>query len=293
MDAIVSGEAGVAVLIEGQSAWLQHYGDSGKREAIDPVEAVRLLRPFADQVVLRNTNPEVVGRQLLHGWTLDRVTRLALIALDRNESDQIRWQAARAANELMPYVPASIRLINRLFGIPFGTDAGLSLTDGAGSKLFYFDKVLSYPIKYQPQIAAYSSSWHAALSKLFTNPHDKASCFEVAVEKGVFRKLAMATHENRLRKAVLDDCATMLREIDPEGRILETWVLELYRLGIQATPTMKIVDSFPDIELEIIENPLDALDFRIEARIGGSPIRPSDLQLWPMRLLPSPIIQKH
>ena len=127
MHALISGQAGLAVLWDDHGAW---------RISADAPDVMipcvrdglgRLFGGAVDVIALPNTSTSDAVSRLLSTWHNDRVLQLTLILLDREEEDETRSLAASCVERHIVAHRQAIEFVaNRLRSTPLPAIADLS-----------------------------------------------------------------------------------------------------------------------------------------------------------------------
>jgi hypothetical protein len=124
MKALISGQAGIAVLIDGEacSSIEVHSSGSVPRAARD---VAWLLGDAADLVELEGISKDDATRELEVAWLKDRSIHLALIALDREAGSENRLSAAECLSDLLKDSRVTDFVRNRLYAAPLPPNTDL------------------------------------------------------------------------------------------------------------------------------------------------------------------------
>ena len=260
MDALISGQAGVAMLCDGQSAWSVTVDSP---EVLTPCAESEVLHLFAgakDVVSCTGVSREEAVGRMREAWRRDRALRMTLILLDSEEDEETRVMAAECAERHFADGPIEEFVADRLYAAPLPIVADLP-----GAKLFAgrakaqaVGRFLEQLDADQPQIAAVRRSWDGLGAELFVAPADKRAFEQAAIAAGAFRRLAQAAREGNIgaaHLACLQDAR--LTALAQHRMVLGRWVEPLkprHAGSIEDTPTAA-----------------DAEDWRQAASAPGSP----------------------
>ena len=117
MKALVSGQAGIAVLIEGGRVSFLHL-DSPQPIPRSKADIPHLFADATDVVELPQTTVEKAGAALDLSWRQDRALHLILILLDREADDGARRIAVECLEEFLADSEVSAFVCNRLYSAP-------------------------------------------------------------------------------------------------------------------------------------------------------------------------------
>lgn len=192
MKALISGQAGIAVLIEGKE-----YTSI----EVDSMEAVRraehdvpfLVGDASDLIELDGTSKDEAARKLKSAWLKDRSIHLSLIALDCEAASRNRQSAVECLSDLLSELSVADFVRNRLYAAPLPPSADLSrtldLAESCGSTKFA--SILKEVRTAQEPIRRNRLAWDALRPDLFGGVAEKERFGFVAVESGMFRLLAL------------------------------------------------------------------------------------------------------
>jgi hypothetical protein len=190
--ALVSGQARVAVFLEGSQAWcIQPQSPSPQ-----PVSPGLMPYLFGD-IACASHHPEatlaLTGELLERACREERGRHLALISMDPASSETTRELADDALEELLEHPHVSEFIENRLFSKCLPEDA---LWRGEGTfggsqynvKLEFLKRSV---VGAQEAIGRVRSAWDALPADLFAEADDRVALEPVLEETGAFRDLAM------------------------------------------------------------------------------------------------------
>jgi tetratricopeptide (TPR) repeat protein len=191
MDAVISGRAGKALLLDGDFLQSFDVDDPSRLVSRRQSDLPYLFGESQDLRVLENTDLESIRQELQHdcdcNWALD----VTLISLDAELPDDIRKEAIEGLNELLDSDRVIERLENILYARPLPDDAdlqgALKLADGTP-----LSKALLQSLEErQPSIVEVSQAWDTIPSKMFGGYEQQAEFHQVAVREGLFRALVI------------------------------------------------------------------------------------------------------
>ena len=199
MRAFISGQAGIAVLIDGEeySSIEVHSAESVPRTAND---LAYLVGDAVDLVEIEGVSKDDAARKLDVAWRKDRGLQLALIAIDGEAARENRLRSARCLIDLLidPQIIDFVR--NRLYAAPLPSTAdfrgALTLAGSAGSAKFA--SILRQLNADQELIRRNRLAWDAIRADMFGGPVEKERFGFIAVESGMFRCLAQGNSSDAL-----------------------------------------------------------------------------------------------
>ena len=123
MQAIVSGQAGLAVLIDGESIYSIEANDPGVDTPRDRTDLLHLFAGATDVVEFPVEDRAAAVRRLQFDWNCDRALRMTLILLDPEEDSETRVLAAECVENRLSDEAVRNWLVARLYQAPM-PDAG-------------------------------------------------------------------------------------------------------------------------------------------------------------------------
>src|SRR6266481_1388886 len=99
MNAVVSGRAGVAVLLKGNQLFSLHFDEPDQLVSRQPEEYHYLIGEGSDLEYLEEVEPAAVRQQLEHAVRREEALEITLLLLDGELSDAIRTQAVADLEE--------------------------------------------------------------------------------------------------------------------------------------------------------------------------------------------------
>ena len=199
MRALISGQAGIAVMIDGEeySSIEVHSVESVPRTAHD---VAYLVGDASDLVELEGVSRDDTARELEVAWRKDRSLHLALIAIDGEAARENRLCSAKCLIDLLRDSPITDFVRNRLYAAPLPATAdlpsALELAGSSGSA--EFGSVLRQVSADQELIRRNRVAWDALRSDLFGGATEKERFGFAAVESGMFRLLAHGNSSDAL-----------------------------------------------------------------------------------------------
>ena len=257
MRAIISGQAGCAILMDGGS-FRSIEIDSVEQEKPRTCWEVRnLLGDASDAFLLRDITREEAARHLEAAWRRDRALQMALIVLDPHEEENLRKEAAECLEDLLVSESDRERLANVMYSSPLPDKAEaakmLEWAKEGGALAGFAAKLIAD----QPAISKWCGEWDAIPDKAFGGTKERHRMRLLAVKAGAFRLFV----EEQGR----GDAALLRLHISEEfkgkaaGRkILQRWAGR-FRSSVSNT-------DFPPVAMEIDEEPFRPRTRRKERR---------------------------
>lgn len=198
MDAVVSGHAGVALLLDGDRLSSIHFGDD---EVVprSPAEVSLLFSGAGDLRLFRNVEPEEVREQLdLESKRIDAL-HLALILLDSELSEETRQIAAEELEEELKDEGITSWLEGVLYAHPLPASADFTgayaacteATERAWALLRRLESL-------QPMVKQVYEIWQVIVSEAFSLEKDRQYALALLVEEGLFRELVLDREPGRV-----------------------------------------------------------------------------------------------
>jgi DNA-binding NarL/FixJ family response regulator len=227
VNAVVSGQAGVALLVNGMELSSIHAGRSGQIVRRSPAEAHYLLGDAGDLQFLEDIEfDEVVRRLELASAQMDAF-HTALILLDGSLPTETRQIAAEELQEFLADETLVQFVESVLFAHPLTPDSDLP---GAVSICTaQTERTLGFLLRLaslQEAITEVHQAWERIATPVFGNEENRRTACSVAVREGLFRYLVL----QRAAHASVDQflvSALLRSEISHHDKILPAWVAPL------------------------------------------------------------------
>ncbi|MFL6263977.1 MAG: hypothetical protein ACJ76Y_30175 [Thermoanaerobaculia bacterium] len=191
VNAIVSGQSGVAILAHAEGLASLHAGRGTEVVRRSPSEARLLLGDAQDLQALENVELEEVSRRLDFATAQMDALHVALLLLDGSLSSDTRQEAAAELQELMEGKPVIFFVESVLFAHPLPADADLPGAFAACSQeeMEQTRSFLQRLTSLQDQITEVHQAWKRIPESIFGTEEDRGSVHSVAVREGLFREL--------------------------------------------------------------------------------------------------------
>ena len=193
MNAVISGRAGLALLIEGESMMSLDVDDLETLVPRSPNDLRFLLADADDLITLENTRREEVAQRLDLEHDIACALDMTLIALDSGASMELRAEAVAALDELLADARVIERLEFTMYATPLPGSADLmgalfctEVTTAAARS--FFERL----DRDQAAIRSVREAWDALPDKFFGNEADRAVFHWTACNEGLFRLLALS-----------------------------------------------------------------------------------------------------
>jgi tetratricopeptide (TPR) repeat protein len=228
MEAIFSGQAGTLAFLHGAEAQVIRVTDVDIEFTIPREGAAYLFQGCNDIVVETEISEKDARARFEAAWENDRALRLLLIALDVEEENELRCEAAECLEEILPDAGVRIFIENRLYSqiLPENADA-LFLDD---SRWPLTTKLIQQILSKQSSIKLHRSAWDNLPDELFEKR--KAKIEEEVISRGAFRILASLDPEKDPNIAIFE-CHAALRTLPNAREIVSRWTKHFKRAGIR------------------------------------------------------------
>ncbi|HLG14687.1 MAG TPA: tetratricopeptide repeat protein [Blastocatellia bacterium] len=194
MNAVISGRAGLALLIEGESLMSLNVDDPETLVPRSRQDLRFLLAEADDLIALDNVDRTQIARRLEFEHNVACALDMALIALDPGASMELRAEAVSALEELLldPHVVERLEVTlyakplpdsSDLTGAQFCTEATTPLAQSLFERLG----------RNQPAIRLVRETWDAMPFRVFGDEEKAKAVFhDAAYREGLFRALALS-----------------------------------------------------------------------------------------------------
>lgn len=255
MNAVISGTAGRALLVDGKSLKSFDVDDPSKLVDRQRSDLLYLFGEGRDLRIIENSDIGSIAAELKFESNSALALDLTLISFDEELEADIREDALRDLDELLVDQPLREKLEGILYARPIPDDGdllgALELFDGADlpNSFGFFDDLN----RRQSLISKVSEAWNLIPTKFFADYEHRLQFQQVAVRRGLFRShvvmLETGDSISRVRasarlvraKAGLDSAIKQLRNY---RAILQRWADSLR----ESSETLEIAPPFDDIE---------------------------------------------
>lgn len=246
MNAVISGQSGVAVLVNGPRLASIHAGSDTAPVDRSPGEVRFLLGDARDLEFLEDIAPEEARRRLEVATSCYDALHLALILLDGELSQDTRGTAAEELDELLADdgIVFFVESVLHARPLPRGGDP-VGARSACTGRTQRARALLERLEALQTVIGEAQEAWERMADSHFGNTEDRQHALSVAVKEGLFRDL-VATRETG---APLDSFLSVaflspaFRQIEDSRRILLNWVADFRKSG-EARLTPKLGGSY-------------------------------------------------
>lgn len=221
MIAIISGQAAVALLLDGAETLLVRLDDDTPRPTTRR-EAYGLFRDATDSFAIHDADLQTASSALEAAWTTDRLLRLTLSALERRCPREDKQHLLVAAEELAASEQALATVADRLYSSPLPSTADVqsAIAVAAETDLPRLHAFLLELRDDQQAIRERRLVWDSLPPEEFDNPADKGRLCEAIIDAGLFRQFVM----QRGNEALFQALAHPRFRGDPQARrVFQAW----------------------------------------------------------------------
>ena len=245
MNAVISGTAGRALLVDGKSLMSFDVDDPSKLVVRQQSDLPYLFGEGRDLRVIEHSDIESIARELEAESNLALALDLTLISLDEELEEDIRRDALQDLDELLSNdLRDSLEGILYARPLPDERDLIGSLKFCEKSHLPNSFALLEGLERRQPLIEKVSAVWDVIPTKVFGGDEQRSYFQQIAVQRGLFRLLVIALeHQSGIPKfllnAGLDSAVQQLRNY---RQVLQAWSAS-FRKSDEAVTMMPDAES--------------------------------------------------
>ena len=196
--ALISGQAGVAVLLHGGHVQSFHLdGPAGVERRRE--EIPRIFGGCTDVFVVENIGPEAISARLELEWAKQRCLELCLLLLDIESDPESRLLAVPDIEELLRVPEIASFLRGRLFVAPMPDNADLigAINRAHSQRAASLVGILEEVGVHQQEIHRCRSSWDALPPQTFRDESSKEDVAFALVQAGAFHQVVTTAVERR------------------------------------------------------------------------------------------------
>lgn len=248
MDAIISGQASVLALIEGNDCHVIHSVDSGREHKIDIGLLKYMFSGVSDVLHFKRVHRDEAMQTFTSELRAENALRLMLILLDNDEDVETRRDAAGELEELIGSQTTKTYVENVFYAKPIpditNLESTLALLEGT-AELRQLFLALSYQ---QASISRSYGAWNSLPDSLFEDEGSKSLFFGQAVRRGVPRLLAQALQNGgtAINSAIVQSLIA-LKDLPNYRSVVSAWVNDFKEKSRDFRDDLKIVAA---MELE-------------------------------------------
>lgn len=232
MEAVISGQAGVALLLDGEALFSMHKSRPGALVRRRSGDSRWLLGEAKDLEFLEGVSPDQVSHHLEQASARADALHLALILLDGSLAHDTRRSAAEELEELLGDPGMAADWVERvLYSHPLPRSA-----DPAGARAACTGRTrhvrafLGRLESHQGGISEVHHAWERIPLPVFGTGEERSRALSVAVREGFFRDLVTARAAGKPAEGLLARAQTARMARDAR-QVLRAWVAELRKPG--------------------------------------------------------------
>jgi RNA polymerase sigma factor (sigma-70 family) len=262
MNAVISGQSGVAVLVDGPRLASIHAGSDAPPVDRSPGEVRFLLGDARDLEFLENIAPEEARRRLEVASSCSDALHLALILLDGELSRDTRMTAAEELDELLieDGIAFFVESVLHARPLPRGGDP-VGARSACIGRTQLARALLERLLALQAVINEVHGAWERMADSHFGTAEARQRALSVAVREGLFRELvalrgAGASMDGFLRIAFLNSA---FMQIEDSRTILLKWVAYFRKPGEArpaSDPAVSYVAESPHAQIFAVDEPV-------------------------------------
>jgi tetratricopeptide (TPR) repeat protein len=233
MNALLSGQAGIAILVHGDTLSVVQ-ADSPETEREFPHSALGcLLAGATDVLSLQAVSRDELVRRLGLAWRSDRAMQLALLLLDGAEDCETRHLASDCLDDLLREPEVCIHVTNRLYAAPLPETADLNGALTAARLSETVTGLLKDLDTAQPQIRRLREAWDNVPLESFESDSARHAFEQTLVASGAFNAFVMAGGDAARFGLARLEFQGRLKALPNSRRVFESWLKSLQPAGSQ------------------------------------------------------------
>ena len=280
MNCVLSGNSGLAFVLDGARALIVHANRSDDMEQVPAEEFHRVFAGVTDRIFLEGVSLDEIRGRLLLACQASTALSLALLVLDIESPEDLRAEAAQDLEGLIedPRVLAELEKV--LSAAPLPGTADVVGTEGIckQSSAKIVGDLLARLIARQSHIRMVCAAWDALPPELFESEDNRRAARVVSVREGLFLAMVRYAETGRGFSSFLLESlgkSTMLRSFAPFRTVLKSWSAVLPEtVSVVSEPdsvsTSEMVQSDEDDEQIPSRNRGDARFLRPVSRNPGA-----------------------
>jgi tetratricopeptide (TPR) repeat protein len=187
VNAIISGQAGLAILLDGGSVYSVDIDSPAEQVRRELADIRHLIGGVRDAYWLRGTTQANAIAELKAAWQRDRSLQLLLLLLDEDEEIDLRKEAAECLDDLLSGERGREQLGSIMYSAPLpdldAAEGALGLVKPEGALAKFLMKLIAA----QPAITQWCSAWEALPADVCEGPEEKQLLRLRAIRAGAFR----------------------------------------------------------------------------------------------------------
>ncbi len=220
MDAIISGSAGVAIIVDGDELASIHSEAVGKRIPRSPADLDFLLGDSRNLEVAEDVSQEYVVEALRRAQDREEALELVLILMDSDLSVEVRQEAADVLESLLesPWVEEYLGAVLYAKELPEGTDIAEAIGHCVSAPSGRIATFLLTLKAEQASISKVRLQWDTIPMESFGARAERESFRAAVVQAGLFRKLVECVASGEGFDGFLFDAL-----VNPAGQRFRNW----------------------------------------------------------------------
>lgn len=225
MEALISGQAGVAVLIQGDTATSFTIDEPDVLVDISTSSVPYMFSEVTDLVEVREISREKAFAELKAAWSKDRILQLTLLLLSAEDTEAVRTLAAECVGDFLASAELKDFLLNRLFMAPMPTTGGMvdAIRLASKANLKHVVDTLNHVERHQAEITRCRQAWDSIPSDAFADNETRKHFEYVAVTSGAFRRFAETANERKKFDSALVQALQELHKLPNSRTVLVNW----------------------------------------------------------------------
>jgi len=215
-------------LIEGAEARVRRVDGDDSEYSIGVEGIPYLFRGCTDVILVKGAREASVRSAFRKAWEGDRALRLFLIALDPEEDQSLRSEAAGTLEGLLGDEGNRAFIENELYSRPLPADADCEVL--LDPKVKTVSEMMAEIAANQSAISERRSEWDQLPEDLFFE-RDKLGFEEAAIGLGAFRSLSLAPDSDH-NLAILE-CHRKLSSVPNARAVVNAWTANFRRPGLK------------------------------------------------------------
>lgn len=237
MQALISGQAGLAVLIDGETVYSIEADAPGKTTSRVRADVLSLFHGANDVAQLDDITREEAESRLKQDRDRDIALRMSLILLDPNVTSDTRTLAAECVEERLDDGELTQWLLARLYQarMPESADLPGAIELTAREDLTQIHGKLKELRADQPQIQALVDSWWQIKLPASLQDADQAEIFDRLISAGACYEVARAATSGNAATAVFQLVDhPRLKPVSGIASVLSAWIAGLKKASVLA-----------------------------------------------------------
>jgi len=224
MDALISGQAGIAILLHGNTASVVEAGRPEIEFSRHQGSIPYLFAGASDVIELKSVTRAKTAEQLKLASSRDQALHLALILLDKDETEETRGLAVESLGELLAERDIFDFIASRLYSAPAPPNSSLKDAQHMAREAEPLSGFLDRLERDQAQIRLYRQAWDNLPLEFFGSLASKMKFEHCVVDSGAFRRLVEAQGEPERFGLARFQCLSDLKNLPNSRAALDAWL---------------------------------------------------------------------